>query len=461
MSEQNKARNLVQHLITILLVPAIIVVLGWLTVRYQTEFDWTAGNRNSLTEPSQRLLASMPDEITFTAFVYSDGDQQRSIEADLQRYLRVKDDIAIEYVDPSRDPQRTREAGVMMTGEVIVEYQGRKETLRELTEPAITGALQRLSSGGEHWVVFLEGHGERSIDSQDPGAYQRFAESLRGKGLKVRGLNLATDATIPDNVSVLVIAAPQRALLAGEIELLKQYVARGGSLIWLSDTDSVDIPGLDEALGVQWQGGIAVFPDFQYTSGDPAVLLADRYPAHPVTKQLGYISIFPYVHSVEARPDSDWTGLPIVQTGAVAWLETGDLSQAVDFNPEDGDVGGPLTVAMSLTRDVEATSDDTDAEDNDEADKPAHQQRVVLVGDADFASNVYYEQLGNSDLAMNMVQWAAARDNQISIDVPKVPDSSLYMPNWLLLTLSLLFVIALPLALVVYGVVRWAVRRRR
>ncbi|MDT0495764.1 Gldg family protein [Algiphilus sp. W345] len=459
---QHKKPHLSQHLLTILLVPAIILALGWLSVRYQTDFDWTAGNRNSLTEASERLLDAMPDEIVFTAYVYPDGEQQRLIELDLRRYQRLKDNIRIDYVDPSRNPQQTQEAGITMAGEVVASYQGRTETLRELTEPVVSAALQRLSASSEQWIVFLEGHGERAIDGQEPGAFGRFAETLKSKGLKARGLNLAATPTIPDNTSVLVIASPQRALLPGEVELIRQYVDGGGNLIWLSDPDSAPIPGLAETLGVNWLSGIAVFPDFQYTSGDPAVLLANQYPPHPITRQLAYISMFPYVHSLEAKPDSGWTALPIVQTGPVAWLESGDLSQAVDFDPQSGDVGGPLNVAMSLTRNVEPPkADDGDGDGDESETAKARQQRVILVGDADFASNVYYEQVGNSELSINLVQWAAARDKQLDINVPKVPDSSLYLPNWLLYLLILGFVIVLPLALIVFGVIRWAVRRRR
>lgn len=459
MSEPSNKRNLLQHLVTILLVPAIIVALGWLSVRYQTDFDWTAGNRNSLTKASERLLESMPEEITFTAYVYPDGDQRRLIEADLRRYQRVKDNIRIEYVDPAREPQKAREAGISMAGEVVIGYQGRTETVRDLTEPTISAALQRLSSSGEQWIVFLEGHGERTLDGGDSGAFGRYAEALRSKGLNVRALSLAGEAGIPDNTTVLVIASPQRALLPGEVELVRQYVEDGGNLIWLSDPDSAPIPGLAEALGVQWQDGVAVFPDFQYTSGDPAVLLASQYPPHPVTRQLTYISMFPFVHSVAADEDSGWTALPIIETSPTAWLERGDLTQAVDFDPESGDIGGPLQIAISLTRSVETAA--AAAEQGEAAGKGSRQQRVVLVGDSDFASNVYYDQVGNGDLAVNLVQWTAARDDQISVDVPKVPDASLYMPNWLLYVLSLGFAIVLPLLLIGSGVLRWAMRRRR
>ena len=43
--------------------------------------------------------------------------------------------------------------------------------------PAVTGALQRLTDSGEHYVVFLEGHGERSLQPSAGGADEGGAEA--------------------------------------------------------------------------------------------------------------------------------------------------------------------------------------------------------------------------------------------------------------------------------------------
>src|SRR5690606_736438 len=116
---------------------------------------------------------------------------------------------------------------VSFAGEVVLEYQGRRENLRALSEQSITGALQRLSYSGEKWIVFLEGHGERAVlDAQDQSAYSRFAQVLRDKGLTFQPLNLIKTPAIPDNTSVLVIASPRSALLEGEISLIDEYVRK-------------------------------------------------------------------------------------------------------------------------------------------------------------------------------------------------------------------------------------------
>src|SRR5690606_5062608 len=97
----------------------------------------------------------------------------------------------------------------------------RRENLRATTEPAITTALQRLAFSGEQYVVFLEGHGERSTASDAPDGFSRFAQVLTDKGLKVQSLNLIETPSIPDNTSVLVLAAPTAKLFDGEIALVR------------------------------------------------------------------------------------------------------------------------------------------------------------------------------------------------------------------------------------------------
>src|SRR5688572_17059079 len=159
----SRKQVLLQQLFSAALFLAVLVMLGWLSNRYKVELDWTAGNRNTLTEPSRKLLTALPDPIAFKVFTYPRSEMRQAIEADIRRYQRVKDSITLEFIDPSTNPQKVRDYNVQRAGEAIVEYQGRHENLAATTEQAITGALQRLAQSGERWVVFLEGHGERSI----------------------------------------------------------------------------------------------------------------------------------------------------------------------------------------------------------------------------------------------------------------------------------------------------------
>ncbi len=452
----NKKQTLLQQLLNGVLVLAVIVLLGFLSVRFKAEIDWTANKRNTLTEASLKQLASMNEAVTFYVFAPSGAETRRGIETDLAKYRRVKPDLKIEFVDPSASPQKVREFNVTFVGQVVVEYQGRRETLTATTEQAITTALQRLSYGGEQWVVFLEGHGERSTLEATPDSFSRFATALREKGLKVQPLNLVKNPRVPDNTSVLVLASPQSALLDGEIKLIQEYVERGGNLLWLADPDfPAGLAPLAQFLGVTWQNGYAILPEYQLLgTGHPGFFAAVGYPPNPVTQGFDMVTLFPLVRSLTTQAPEGWTAQPLLQTSEAAWLETGNIEGgAVALDP--GDVPGPLTIGATLTR---AYTPKTPA--GAEAPKP-HPQRVALIGDADFLSDAYLGELGNQQLGLNLVQWLASRDAQLNIDVPKAPDTALFLPGWATMLIAGTFVVLLPLLLIAIGVARWAIRRRR
>lgn len=459
----NKKQTLIQQLINGVLVLAVIVLLGFLSVRYKTELDWTANKRNTLTDASVKQLESMADPVTFYVFAPSGADTRRAVEEDLGKYTRVKPDIKVEFVDPSASPQKVREFNINFIGEVVVEYQGRRENLRATTEQAVTTALQRLAYSGEQYVVFLEGHGERATAGEGPESYARFAQALRDKGLKVQGLNLVQTPSVPDNTSVLVIASPSSKLLEGEAQIVRDYVKNGGNLLWLADPDfPAGMDALAKDLGIEWQNGYAILPEYQILgTGHPGFFAAVGYPPNPVTQGLEMVTLFPLVRSLNSGGAEGWTAQPMLQTSEAAWLETGDIeSGRVALDPTD--IPGPLTIGLTLTRQFKPAPATEQSEGaSSEAAPAARPQRVALVGDADFLSDAYVGELGNQQLGLNIVQWLASRDAQLNIDIKKAPDTSLYLPGWATITVSAVFILLLPLALVGFGVARWIVRRRK
>src|SRR5438046_6547483 len=48
--------------------------------------------------------------------------------------------------------------------------------------------------------------------------------------------------------------------------------------------------------------------------------------------------------------------------------------------------------------------------------------RLVVVGDSDFASDAYLDLLGNRDLALNAVAWAAGEESLTGTRTQKVPE---------------------------------------
>lgn len=472
-----KQSKLLQQLLNGLLIAVVLGLIGWLSVRYKAELDWTAGGRNTLTAASQKLLKQMPDPVKFTAFLYPDADNRRDIEMWINRYQRVKPNIETEFVDPSKDPAKVKEYNVDQPGEVVVEYQGRKETLRVLSETAVTGALQRLMDSGEHYVVFLEGHGERSIepekgDPQSQNNYLQFSQALRDKGFKVEGLNLVKTPKVPDNTSVLVVASPTQKLLDGEIKIIDDYVKAGGNLLWLEDpAEPIALDAVGKTLGVSWENGYAVFPDYQMLgTGSPAIYLATDYPPNPVTQDFTDVTAYPLVRPLSFDKDAEtaagWQAQPLLTTGDRSWLETGPPTQTtITFDPKTGDKPGPLTIGLTLTRQVPVAADPAQAPKTDakpdEAKKDTRIQRVAVIGDSDFLADANLSALGNKQLGLNIFQWLASRDALLNIDVPKAPDTSLYLPGWATWLVAVGYTLVLPILLLGYGITRWVRRRRR
>ncbi len=459
----NKKQTLLQQLLNGVLIVAILGTLGFLSLRYKIEADWTAGGRNTLTESSRKLLDSMPDPIKFTVFIYPNADDRRSFDIALEKYRREKSNIEAEFIDPSANPGKVKEYNVTTPGEVIVEYQGRRENLRLLSEPSITSALQRLSYAGEQWIVFLEGHGERSTTEDAPDAYTQFAATLRDKGLKVQPLNLVKTPQIPDNASVLVIASPKSALFDGEIKLVDEYVKKGGNLLWLADPDQkAGLETVAQTLGVSWQNGYAVFPDYQILgTGHPGFYAAVSYPQNAVTRGLDQVTLFPLVRSLKATAQAGWQVQPLLESSEAAWLETGaiDDTTGVDLDPAAGDIPGPLSIGITLTHELAAEKPQAATEGA--APPQGRTQRVALIGDADFLSNAFLNEYGNRQLGQNLVQWLASRDAQLNVDIPKAPDTSLLIPPWATYLIAFGFILVLPLLLIGTGVSRWIMRRRR
>ncbi|MDT0634411.1 GldG family protein [Spectribacter hydrogenoxidans] len=446
----------VQHALTILLMIAVAALLVFVSGRYTLHADWTHANRNSLTPASQRILDSMPGEIRFIAYAYP-GPIRQSIRDQLDRYRRADDSVSLTFVDPAEAPQRMRELGVRRDGEVRVSYDERDATLDDLTEQSVTSTLQRLAAGRDQWVVFLTGHGERDPQNEEPGGYSQFSAALGRQGLKTRPLNLGESPAIPDNTSVLVIASPQQSPLPGEVELIRDYLDNGGNLLWLTDPSTQDpMPGLADALGLQWQTGTVIYPDYQALgTGHPALSLVVNYPRHPVTERLEGLTLFPFAGGVSVGDDTAWEAASLIRTPARSWLETGELDgEEVSFAEDDGDRAGPVTIGMALERKTGPPEGDGSAS------TPAGPQRAVALADSDFATNANLGTLGNRAFAMALIQWLAHRDSQIAVDVPVAPDASLTLAPWETRFIWLGFVIALPLLLLAIGLGRWWWRRR-
>jgi ABC-type uncharacterized transport system involved in gliding motility auxiliary subunit len=145
---------------------------------------------------------------------------------------------------------------------------------------------------------------------------------------------------------------------------------------------------------------------------------------------------------------------PFVETSARSWAES-DIDRLIDsgeveLQEDQGDRPGPIVIGLAVAApvsvsadpaaqtdapaeadgpsDPEAPADSGAAESADppdgssgDADAPAPEARVAVIGDSDFAANFGLGIQGNRDLFLNTVNWLAQQENLVAIR-PREPE---------------------------------------
>lgn len=446
----------IQSALFIILFVVFTGLLGWLSNVYNFSYDLTANQRNSLSEPTLRLLESISKPVMITAFVSPVNEMKQTLDTLFQRYRQQQPFIDYQSINPDLAPDQLREFNIQRDGEVVIEIGGRSENVTQVNESNVTNAIARLLRQGERWLVFLQGHGERDPYGDANHDLQQFAARLSQKGFHIETLNLTQTTSIPNNTDVLVIADAPTALLAGELELIYRYVDEGGNLLWLTEPGEIIFPeSLSDRLEIEFLPGVIVDPSTQLLGLNRVdfALVAD-YPRHAITTAIGAITLYPQAQALRFQgQQSDWQAVPLMLTHDRTWNEIGQISAnmsgQITQGDQPGEQAGPHSLGLSLTRSLQ--------KENGEL----FSQRVVVTGDADFLSNRFLGNGSNLSLGLNMLNWLSHDDNLIAISPKVALDTRLELSPNNQLFIASLFLLLIPALLLGSGIWIWQVRRRR
>jgi len=446
-------------LFTVLFLAAIGLVAG-LSLRYSVAVDLTQSQRNSVNEVTANTLDVLTQPITIRAFFSSENiPAKQQITYLLDAYQRHKKDITVEFINIETQPTLAREWGAEVDGELIVELAGHSEHISPpVNEQVLTTALYRLARNEERWVIFIEGHDERSLYGNASFDYQNVQRMLENKGMQVRSLNLTTTPQIPDNVALIVLADPRRDFLAAELTVLRRYLQNQGNFLWLADVGMAKLDWLAEDLGIELLPGIIVDPDAEQL-GDPRFTVIPDYPKHRITDGLRANTLFAAARGLEFIGDEYWHTKTLLETLPRTWAETNEAGP-ISLDTRD-DIAGPLILGMALTRSM---AEDTVAEQSDASTQvliKKSPQRAVIIGDADFLADAYLGVVGNMEFTLKLFNWLVHDDELIDIPASHHTNKRLSLSEqWqFIIGVGALFVI--PGGLFGIGMSIWIIRKRR
>jgi ABC-type uncharacterized transport system involved in gliding motility auxiliary subunit len=438
----------------ILVTLAVVTVANILADRYDKSYDATSNKRYSLSDQTKKVVKGLKQDATIT--YYDQTTHFQEAKDKLDQYAALSPKVHVEYVDPDKKPELARAAGVKNYGTTIVRIGMNKNEAKSTSEEDITGAFIRDLKNTTRTVCFVEGSGEHRIDDSDRSGFSRFKDLLGKDDYQAKSISLLTKAEVPSDCTVVVVAGPSSDYQQPEVDALKKYVEDGGRAMFLLDPPlkmgREEIGDNDALTTVLTAWGVTPNKDLvldlnpigQVMGLGPQVALVTRYDSHPIVNDMkGTATGFPLTRSLDVK-NGDKTTVEKLFSSSDSSLATTKLDSP-NINPSDPkNKKGPLAIAAAGTY---------------RTGKENSQGRFVVIGSSEWADNGFLPFNGNSDLALDAMNWLSSDEDLISIRPKEPEDRRITMTEAqrrrMVYTSQFLF----PLAVIVVGFSVWWRRR--
>lgn len=493
----------------VLLAVALLVGVNYFGWKYHQRFDWTASEFYSLSEKSEQVLSELDRDINIVVFMSRQDPLSAPVLELLAQYEAASRRITLREVDPDRNLAEAQALvdryGIDSVNVVLFESDGDRRLVEadDLAEydysgmqfgqpPRMTGfkgeqsftsALLELGERQQAKVVFTTGHGELQLSDFSPSGLSGAQELLERDNFLVESWASLGATEVPADANLVVIAGPTGNFLPPEAEALAHYLEAGGSLLVLLDPtlsaagDLVDtgLSGFLSRYGVVVGEDIVVDPANPLPFFGADTLVVDNFGRHAITQSLDQAqlpTILPLARSVDLESDLEgFETSVLLRTSSEGWGET-NLGNLTAIERDDADVEGPVALAVaveavvataaaadSVAGDPESATEDSSGTPLANLSPSSHGERLVVVGDATFASNAQLRNVGNLTLLANMLNWLVERESLLGIG-PKTPeDAGLNLTASDLRRIFWLVIVGLPLLAVAIGI--FVHRRRR
>ncbi|HVN31902.1 MAG TPA: GldG family protein [Thermoanaerobaculaceae bacterium] len=462
----------------VVLALVLVGMVNWLGYRHYVRGDWTSSKIYSLSDKTKNVLKGIKDEVRVVVLMTPTTPLFTETKELLSRYEAMTPKLKVEFIDPERDPLRTKqlaqEFGVSAANTVVFAAEGRKKyvTSDQLAdydysgmqmgqppklkgfkgEEQFTAAILGVVSPKVPKIYFVIGHGEHDPDSVGEDGMSQFREQLKRDNLEVEKTALLS-GSVPADCDLLVIAGPRAPFTDPEKSALSGYLEKGGRALVLLDPvlGAQQRPsGLEEFLktcGVQVNDDLVIDPSRKLPFFDVSAVYVTDFRSHPVVDGLqGLAVLLPVARSVTTVSASGATSTILLTTSDKGWGETNleALLKTGQAQKDAKDTPGPVPLGVA-------------AQSEKDKDKG---WRLVVFGNSAFLTNAQIANAGNVNLGQNAVNWLAKQEQALGI-APRSPEQvQLFLSATQMRNVFLISLVGLPVLAIVLGVAVWWRRRR-
>jgi ABC-type uncharacterized transport system involved in gliding motility auxiliary subunit len=394
-------------------------------------------------------------------------------------------------------------------------YEGRSETIPLVESTAgieydITTAIRRVSSTELPVVGFLSGHGMATPTEN----MNQWTQQLE-RHYRITTVSVDSFRFVPPDVEALFLVGPKSGFSEWERYAIDQFILRGGRTVWLMEMTDADLQnsqqGMAAALQLNMEPWLAHYgvqprPALVMDRANNQITIAQRQglfqvrsvvpypffpiaqnfnPEHPMVKDLDQVPFF-YMSPIDtalAVPDSlrpasgdtihSWPSTPprlAVEPLAYSSEVSGTQENFFFIQPNPAMAqgqfsGGPYVLAASVTGSFRSAFASFPAVP-DTVTLPATisgpvDNRLVVVGDATFATNDYLSE-GGVRFLLNIVDWLFQDEALIGIRAKEVDYRPLKeVGNAARAIVKWLNILVPPALAIIAGLFWWRYRRRR
>jgi len=217
--------------------------------------DWSYLKTTTPSSSSRAMLKSLDKELEIALFYPATNAVRLQVSQYFDSMKGVNSKVAINYYDKDLNPQAAETFRVSRNGQIVLSIgtkRARIDTGLELTKArkslaTLDGEFQKAFfdvTADRKTAYFTRGHGEMSWLGANGNNQLKSLKTIEAYlrqqniSLKQFGVSEGSAEMVPDDASVVIIVGPTKPFQTAEINALKDYLNKGGSVVTFFDLDA-------------------------------------------------------------------------------------------------------------------------------------------------------------------------------------------------------------------------------
>lgn len=445
------------------------LVVTALPAKY-TSIDCSATKLYSLTSDTKDRVSKLDEDITIYV-LNSKKSKDAKIDETINRYKDLTSHIKVKYVDPATNPRFYQDYTdtTPTTNSLIIEsknrskvidyndiyeydsssyyygYQSQSSITGYDAEGQITSAIEYVTMDADELPVIYQitGHNETKIGSN-------FQSVVSKANANLKSLELFNEEKVPEDATAIIINSPTVDFNEEDAQKVIDYLNSGGKALIIGcyayNDELTNFNKILAAYNVSFKTGVVAENDSSKYYQNPLYLLPTVETTDYTSDATdGYVFLAGSCAISYPEDTDDVTYTKLLSTSDSAVLKR-DWKNITTSKAEDADENGPFTTGLAVNDSSTGASIvvfGTPYVVDDSYDN------AVSGNNADMFKDVITSMTGNVELASSVIPVKDYTLSNITINTLQA------------VITGLIIMVAVPILLIIIGIVVWAMRRKK